>query len=302
MKYLVMECHPGYAVVLDEQGCFRKAANLRYEVGQTVTDITEFSTPAPVQKGRRISSLAAIAACFVMLAAFLFSPGRQACASVYLTINPQVRIDVNWEDIVVGLEGINDDGKALIQDYSFQRKELNLVVDELVDLAIGMDYLQEGGRITLDLDADEQWITSHATALESHLSEHLEQHLHATVEVGHCAEPEHSHVHGRQEPDVDDPEDDADDFDDRDDPDHDFDDPDDDDLDDTDYDDHGEEDHEDRDHDDDRDEHDDPDHDDDRDDHDDPDHDDDRDDHDEEDHDDDRDDHNDRHDDDDHDD
>ena len=30
MKYLVMECHPGYAVVLDEQGVFRKVANLRY--------------------------------------------------------------------------------------------------------------------------------------------------------------------------------------------------------------------------------------------------------------------------------
>ena len=36
MKYLVMETHPAYAVVLDEEGRFLKAANLRYQVGDTV--------------------------------------------------------------------------------------------------------------------------------------------------------------------------------------------------------------------------------------------------------------------------
>ena len=38
MSYLVMECHPGYAVLLDEEGRFLKAANLQYEIGQTVYD------------------------------------------------------------------------------------------------------------------------------------------------------------------------------------------------------------------------------------------------------------------------
>ena len=37
MKYLVMECHPAYAVVLDEKGRFLKVANLNYEPGQTVS-------------------------------------------------------------------------------------------------------------------------------------------------------------------------------------------------------------------------------------------------------------------------
>ena len=36
MKYLVMELHPAYAVLLDEQGRFLKAANLGYSVGQQV--------------------------------------------------------------------------------------------------------------------------------------------------------------------------------------------------------------------------------------------------------------------------
>lgn len=38
MNYLVMECHPGYAILLDEEGRFLKAANLHYKVGQTVRD------------------------------------------------------------------------------------------------------------------------------------------------------------------------------------------------------------------------------------------------------------------------
>lgn len=38
MKYIVMECHFSYAVLLDENGKFLKAANRGYHVGQTVTD------------------------------------------------------------------------------------------------------------------------------------------------------------------------------------------------------------------------------------------------------------------------
>ena len=38
MCYLVMECHPGYVILLDEAGRFWKAANFQYEVGQTISD------------------------------------------------------------------------------------------------------------------------------------------------------------------------------------------------------------------------------------------------------------------------
>ena len=45
MKYLVMETHPAYAVVLDERGRFLKAANLHYQVGETVEDVVELRLP-----------------------------------------------------------------------------------------------------------------------------------------------------------------------------------------------------------------------------------------------------------------
>ena len=43
MKYLVMETHPAYAVLLDEKGRFLKAANLNYQVGDTVQNIIELN-------------------------------------------------------------------------------------------------------------------------------------------------------------------------------------------------------------------------------------------------------------------
>ena len=44
MKYMVMECHLSYAVVLDENGSFLKVANMRYEVGQTVENVVEMAS------------------------------------------------------------------------------------------------------------------------------------------------------------------------------------------------------------------------------------------------------------------
>ena len=41
MTYLVMECHPGYAVVFDQTGRFLKVANLNYQVGETVSFVIE---------------------------------------------------------------------------------------------------------------------------------------------------------------------------------------------------------------------------------------------------------------------
>ena len=185
MKYMVMECHPGYAVVLDEHGQFKKVANMRYEVGQTVTDVTEISLPAPRKQNytRIISALAAAAACLVLVLTF-FLPGSSPYASVYMTINPQVRIDVDRNDMVVGLAGVNEDGKTLIAGYSYQNKHLDLVVDELVDRAIEMGFLHADGKISLALDAtDTAWVTAHGDSLGTQLHDYLIDKISVTIEI-----------------------------------------------------------------------------------------------------------------------
>ena len=188
MKYLIMECHLSYAVALDEDGRFLKVANQHYEVGQTVTDVIEMQIPqASPQKKKShklLYSLTAMAACMILMVTSVFQMRQITYASVYMTINPEVRIDVNRKDIVVGLEGVNTDGKDLIEGYLYNKKELDLVMDELVDRAIDMGYLHEGGQITLTLDADNnEWVISHSNTLTTHLNEHLSEKISVTIEV-----------------------------------------------------------------------------------------------------------------------
>ena len=189
MKYMVMECHLTYAVVLSEDGRFLKAANLHYEPGQVVTDLVEMEIPESrrdeKRKGRRwIYTLAAAAACLMLAATSMLQAGNRTCGSVYMTINPEVRIDVNRKDLVVDLEGINQDGLELIDGYSYRKKELDVVVDELVDRAIDQGYLHEGGRISLALEGEDgQWVMDHSDSLSTHLNEHLTGKMSVTIEV-----------------------------------------------------------------------------------------------------------------------
>lgn len=188
MKYMVMECHLSYAVVLDEEGRFLKVANRQYEVGQTVTDIVEMQIPqADVQKkkiGKWRYSIAAMAACFVLMITSVYQMEQMTYASVYMTINPEICIDVNRKDEVVGLNGINRDGDHLISDYDYKKKDLDQVMEELIDRAINMGYLHAGGQISLILDAEsDEWIVSHEDTFTTHLNEYLNEKISVTIEV-----------------------------------------------------------------------------------------------------------------------
>ena len=190
MKYMVVECHPAYSVVVDENGKFIKVANLHYEVGQTIDEVFEMklpeSKPIPKIKSKWLYSIVAAAACFLFVfVPLLFMNGTTVHASVYMKINPEIRIDVDENDKVIDIEAINDDGKDLIEDYRFKDKELEDVLDELVSRAIEKDYLKENGKITLTLDTDDgEWVISHSDSLDSHLNSYLTDKMpQVTVEV-----------------------------------------------------------------------------------------------------------------------
>ena len=150
------------------------------------------SQPQPKKNGKKhrlrpwMYSLTAAAACLILLvfSLFQFRVGRTPYASVYLTINPEVRIDVNRKDIVVELEGINPDGQALIENYSYKNKPLFLTMDELADRAIQMGFLHDGGKVSLLLDAeDDQWVTEHSDSLSTQLNNYLSEKVTVTIEV-----------------------------------------------------------------------------------------------------------------------
>ena len=58
-------------------------------------------------------------------------------------------MDLNRQGTVVGLMGTNEDGETLLEGYDGKGKDKITVADELIDRAIEMGFLSEGGRVSL---------------------------------------------------------------------------------------------------------------------------------------------------------
>ena len=188
MNYMVMECHPSYAVLLDEEGRFLKAANLHYKTGQIVHDpVLMKEEPAKQRNLMRWarSGMAAAAACFLLLIGFNYYQNNVVSySSIYLTINPEVQMELNRKGSVVRLDGINEDGEALLEGYDGKGKDKVTVTDELIDRAIEMGFLSEGGQISFSIDApDDALIQKYGEELQTEVLKHLENRFTITVEI-----------------------------------------------------------------------------------------------------------------------
>ena len=189
MKYMVMECHTGYAVLLDEEGRFWKAADLHYEVGQTVENPVLMKQPQPSGR-RRITRLvsntvAAAAACLFLIFGFSYYQNYlRIYSSIYLSINPEVQMDLNRYGNVVRLTGTNEDGAKLLEGYSGRGKDKLTVADELIDRAIEMGFLSEGGQVSFFIDSPEDALfQEYGTELRTEINEHLDGRITITIEI-----------------------------------------------------------------------------------------------------------------------
>ena len=197
MTYLIMECAAGYAVALDENGRFLKVPNLGYEVGQRVDDVVVFEGGpygeaevlpfgeyrARRTRGRRLALVAA-AACLVMAVVSGAVVWRLPVGTVYMTINPEVSMEVNRLDRVVSLEGENEDGEALVEGFGYYGRTVDEVSDDLADRAEEQGYLEDGGTIELSVESDdEEWKVATEDRLVIELEVHLEHRI-IVVAVG----------------------------------------------------------------------------------------------------------------------
>ena len=172
MKYLVMETHPAYAVVLDEDGRFLKAANLRYQVGDTVQDIVELRMPQKkvVPAWKPLSGLAAAAACLCLVFFGWYQPNYTAYGTLRIQINPDVEMTVSRTDRVLDLEGLNADGEDLIEEYDYQGKDRETAANELVERAIDMGYLSDGETVSITVSStDADWQAREETQVRAQL-------------------------------------------------------------------------------------------------------------------------------------
>ena len=174
MKYLVMETHPAYAVVLDEEGRFLKAANLQYRVGDTVQHIVELRQARPRAPAlwKPLSGLAAAAACLCLVFFGYYQPNYTAYGTLRIQINPDVEMTVIRTDRVLDLEGLNADGEDLIEGYDYLGKDRETAAGELVERAIDMGDLSDGDTISVTVRSDDaDWQAREEAQIQAQLEE-----------------------------------------------------------------------------------------------------------------------------------
>ena len=183
MEYLVMECGLSYAVVMDQDGRILKVPNLGYTVGQSLKNVVLLpERPAKAVLHKRLARWGAMAACLclLLLGSWVW---QSPIGTVRMQINPDVQLSVNRFDRVVALEGLNEDGKALIDGYHAYGKGMKTVSDELADRAMEQGYLSDGGKITLTVDSEkDDWKTAAEELLLLELEVHFENCVTVTVD------------------------------------------------------------------------------------------------------------------------
>nr|WP_318682817.1 hypothetical protein [uncultured Acetatifactor sp.] len=188
MRYMVMECRPSYVILLDENGYFLKAANLYYEVGQTVYNpvLMREKPENESWSSRRVRGMIAAAAACLLLAFGLgyYRNHVQPYSSIYLEINPAIRMELNRRGEVIALTGTNEEGRILLEGYSGKGKDKVTVADELIDRAIYLGFLQEGGLISFAIDApDQELFQEYGIELRTEVAKYLEGRITVTIEV-----------------------------------------------------------------------------------------------------------------------
>ena len=184
MTYLVMECHPSYAIVLDNEGRMIKAANMGYQEGQVVGEIIARQTPkAPILF--RLAPLAAAAClCLAVLGGGAYGAYGMPYGTVEVRINPDVKMSVSYMDRVVGLEGVNEDGKKLIDQVSYKGRDSEYMTGILVERAMEMGYLTEGGTVYVAASGgSERWKAKRADAIRTGLDTLLKDGMPVEVHV-----------------------------------------------------------------------------------------------------------------------
>lgn len=193
MKYLVMETFKTYAILLDEHGRFVKSANMGYEVGETVENpILMLDEPLehieeepeketeskvkPLFSKKLVGVLTTIAAMLALFIGFNFYQNNfLAYSSIHMAINPEVEMILNKNGEVLDVEGTNADGKTLVEDYEPASDEKVDVANELVQRAIEMGFLSDGGRVAVSIDSpDQALLEQYETELKSGMSGQFE--------------------------------------------------------------------------------------------------------------------------------
>lgn len=185
MKYMVMECHKAYAVLMDEASHVVYAANLHYEVGQTVESPVllpdqEKSSPRISVTMRRCITAAACAALLLGGGALYYHGNYMAYSTVMVCADEaNMTMAVSRSGRVLSVQPLNQDAAAMLSDYECSGKDPLTVTNELIERAVENGYVQKGDTVGVYYQKEKSKDTE---AFQKHVEQTIASHeLHADV-------------------------------------------------------------------------------------------------------------------------
>ena len=97
-------------------------------------------------------------------------------------------MSVSYTDRVVGLEGLNEDGIRLIDQVSYKGKNSEEMTQLLVERAVEMGYLKDGGTVSVKAQGSAGWKDKRENAISSGLSHMLEGRMRVEIKIGAAEE------------------------------------------------------------------------------------------------------------------
>ncbi len=149
MKYTVMQCCKGYAVLMDEDSRFVFAANKNYEVGQLVTNPFIMSNDRNCERNipaviKVISTAAACVALISGLGYGYYARNLKTYSVVTISSDSNISMELNKSGKVIRLESDTDNGKAIIEKTSVKGLDKITATNEILQAEISHGYISDG--------------------------------------------------------------------------------------------------------------------------------------------------------------
>jgi hypothetical protein len=137
MKGIVVEINEKDAVILSDEGLFKKIKNKNYQIGQTIR----------IGENKKFASKWIVGAASMAAALALCTTGAFAYYTptdyVSMDVNPSVEYSVNRFDRILDVKAVNDDGKAILSELDLKNKKLQDAMKETLDQLIKDGYLTD---------------------------------------------------------------------------------------------------------------------------------------------------------------
>ena len=158
MKYIVMECHEGYAILMDEESRFVNAANLHYSVGQSVTDPIIMNNEENSRSIKMyVTRFAAVAACIGVLAtagSLYYSRNLKPYSTILISSEANIRMEINQKGKVIKIKSDDDNGKELLKDYNGKGKDKLTAAQEILELEKEKGLIANGDTVKVYVDSE----------------------------------------------------------------------------------------------------------------------------------------------------